>query len=78
MTAMQLLLEQFKKEYNNGWFSFDEVEQNILDVGIPAEKQQIIDAWNNGDVRQGNNKHINNADAYYNNLKQPEAVRGNK
>jgi len=35
---------------------------------LELERQQIVDAWNNGEFRQGNNKHINNAYAYYDTL----------
>ena len=65
MTAIEWLLEQMlinnyitkqQKENCDSW---------LTDEAMEMEKQQIIDAWNNGDVRQGNNKHINNADAYY-------------
>jgi len=48
MTAMQELLVHFNELNESGWFTFDEVEQAILDFGVPAEKEQLIDAFDDG------------------------------
>ncbi len=45
MTAMQELLIHFNEKNESGWFTMDEIEQAILDFGIPAEKQQIESTW---------------------------------
>ena len=47
-TAMQELLIHFNEMNQSGWFTMDEIEQAILEIGIPAEKQQIFDAFNQG------------------------------
>jgi len=44
-TAMQELLRRFKKVNQSGWVSLDELEQEILDFGIPTEKMQIEQTW---------------------------------
>lgn len=44
-TAMQQLLTKLKEYSHSGWLSLDEIEQEILDFGVPIEKQQIQDAW---------------------------------
>ena len=48
MTAMQELLVHFNEMNESGFFTFDEVKKAILEHGIPIEKQQIIDAFNEG------------------------------
>lgn len=76
LTAMQELIEYFSNS-NSLWFSFDEVEQIILDFGILKEKQQIINAFNNGTKTRYTQgavmlglstlpKNINTAEQYYN------------
>lgn len=76
LTAMQELIEYFTNS-NSFWFSFDEVEQIILDFGILKEKQQIINAFNNGTKTRYTQgavmlglstlpKNINTAEQYYN------------
>jgi hypothetical protein len=47
-TAMQKLLLQFKEENKSGWFSFDEIEQTILDFGLKLEKEQIENIYDKG------------------------------
>lgn len=44
-TAMQQLLDKFRV---NKWYSADEIEQEFLDFGLPLEKEQIVDACNEG------------------------------
>lgn len=66
LTAMQELIEYFTNS-NSFWFSFDEVEQIILDFGMPKEKQQIINAWKDG---YGGDAHDENE--YYNNTFKQE------
>ena len=65
-TAMQELLERFKTMSSSGWFSFDEVEQEILDFGIPKEKQQIIDAYVDGVYHDAKMTPHEGAQNYYN------------
>jgi len=48
MTAMQELLIHFNEKNESGWFTFDEVEQAILQHGMPLEKQQLCDFWVQG------------------------------
>ena len=50
MTAMQELLIHFNELNESGWFTFDEVEQAILEHGMPLEKKQIIDAFDEGGI----------------------------
>ena len=64
-TAMQELLIHFNEMNQSKWFSMDEVEQAILDHGIPLEKEQIIDAFVAGDER-GTGEIPFNCEQYYN------------
>jgi len=65
-TAMQALIIHFKEMNKSGWFSIDEIEQEILDFGIETEKQQIIDAFNSGlCVKKDSSINIDGGDDYY-------------
>jgi hypothetical protein len=44
-TAMQQLLTKLKKYSHSGWLLLDEIEQEILDFGMPIEKRQLESAW---------------------------------
>jgi hypothetical protein len=71
MTAMQELLVHFNEMNQSGWFSMDEVEQAILDHGIPLEKEQIIDAYYAGTEQFDNAAPIvrpKEPESYYNDL----------
>ena len=48
-TAMQQLLNNLK---GSVWYTYDEIEQLIIDEMMPTERQQIIDAFNEG-YREG-------------------------
>ena len=58
---------QFHKGFRHGMIMVKDAIEHIL---LEKEKQNIIDAWNNGEsnwLHEQNNEHFENGEQYYNN-----------